>query len=89
MSIQNDAVCQGILCFIFQPGDALNCPLGDLPYLQGWVVSRCDQIFGCVALLCLESWQMISAASQYEIWILVSSTSGDQRDNQECYVMMS
>lgn len=25
---------------------------------------------------------MISATSQYEIWILVSSTSGDQRDNR-------
>lgn len=33
--------------------------------------------------VCYKTWQMISAASQYEIWILVSSTRGDQSDNQD------
>lgn len=30
-----------------------------------------------------KTWQTISTASQYEIWILVISTSWDQRDNQD------
>lgn len=33
--------------------------------------------------VCYKTWQPISAASQYEIWIPVSSASWDQRDNQD------
>ena len=72
-----------------KPEDALNHHLGEasLIFAAGWfqVVIRAG--FGCVALLCFrvcyKTWQMISAASQYEIWILDSSPSWDQRDKQD------
>lgn len=75
---------------------ALNCHSGDifsLIFRAGWfqVVIRAD-FWMCsrvVFRLRYRTWQTISAATQYEIWILVSCTSRDQRDNQDYYVMMS
>lgn len=57
-----------------------------LVFKAGWfqVVIRVDfWMCGLVVFrVCYKTWQTISAASQYEIWILVSSASWDQRDNQ-------
>lgn len=61
---------------------------GDISHLhlQGsWVYDEIRADFWMCGLVVFkvfhEAWRMISAASQYEIWILVSSTSWDQRDN--------
>lgn len=56
-----------------------------LIFNAGWfsVVIRADLwLCGLVVFKVFDkTWQTISAASQYEIWILVSSASWDQRDN--------
>lgn len=64
----------------------MNCHSGDV-FEAGWfqVVIRVD--FGMCGLVVFrvyyKTWQPISVASQYEIWIPVSSASWDQRDNQD------
>lgn len=58
-----------------------------LIFKAGWfqIVIRADfWMFGLVVpRVYYKTWQTISTASQYEIWILVISTSWDQRDNQD------
>lgn len=39
--------------------------------------------------VCYRTWQTITAAAQYEIWILVSRTAGIRQITEMCYVMMS
>ena len=63
-------------------GDSLNCDRGDVRHVHGSVVSDCgkSRLLGCAALfcsVCCESW--LSAASQHEIWILISSFLGSER----------
>ena len=99
LSIRKAAVCLGIPRFTLKerkkPGAAaLNCHSGMfLVFKAGCFqdVIRADfWMCGLVVFrVCYRTWQMITAASQYEIWILVSRTAGIRRITEMCYVMMS